>query len=239
MARNEEKHYSRLNRLILQQEKEGNRKRNPKRPKLDSLNSVEDIKEWLPSIKKDLDFSLKQSEVTCYSEQKIAEIQNNILQLEREFKSFVRKSKQLKPEMDHIPWTNRPYKSNKLDTEENGNFHCDKGTFVHIKTPILEENSLETEECKISYTNVNLDQLDLPLKFKTTETKNITDRISNKEEENLISKNLNNQVEPQQQSDNYDSSLEKKDKLLGLDDSSLEKKGNLLGLDYSSSDSET
>ncbi|XP_023232196.1 uncharacterized protein LOC111632075 [Centruroides sculpturatus] len=232
MARNEEKQYSRLNRLLLQQEREEYRKRNPKRPRLDNLNSVEEIKEWLPSIKRDLDFSLKQSEVTCYSEQKISEIQSNILQLEREFKSFVRKSKRLNPEMNCIPWTNRPYKSNKMDTKEDeyqdlnqetskGNVH-DKSTFIQIKTPILKESSAEVKDSNVCFTNVNMDRLDRPLEFKTTES------------------NVTNKVIPS----NEDTNLQSTDRTESLPHSEdgarpSRSKRNLLGLDYSSSDSET
>ncbi|XP_067143760.1 uncharacterized protein [Centruroides vittatus] len=233
MARNEEKQYSRLNRLLLQQEREEYRKRNPKRPRLDNLNSVEEIKEWLPSIKRDLDFNLKQSEVTCYSEKKISEIQSNILQLEREFKSFVRKSKRLNPEMNCIPWTNRPYKSNKTDTKEDesqdlnqetskGNVLHDKSTFIQIKTPILEECSVEVEDFNFHFTNVNMDSLDRPLEFKTTESNGTNKVIPSNEDTNL------------QSTDGTESCPHSED---GTHPS--RSKCNLLGLDYSSSDSET
>ncbi|KAI0242447.1 hypothetical protein LSAT2_013348 [Lamellibrachia satsuma] len=59
MARNEEKQYGRLNRLHLQQQREEQLKKKPPRPRLHTLNTVSDVKKWLPSITRDIDFSLK------------------------------------------------------------------------------------------------------------------------------------------------------------------------------------
>ncbi|XP_069127341.1 uncharacterized protein [Argopecten irradians] len=109
MARNEEKQLGRLNRLLLKQEKEEQEKKNPRRPKLDDLNSSEAIKKWIPSIKRDIDFCLKQSQVPCYPESKIQECNSKIDSLRRQYWAFVRKLRQLDPSTGSIPWTDRHY----------------------------------------------------------------------------------------------------------------------------------
>ncbi|KAL3867817.1 hypothetical protein ACJMK2_040664 [Sinanodonta woodiana] len=112
MARNEEKQFGRLNRLYLEKEKQEYLKKHPQRPKLNSLNSADEIKKWLPSIKTDIDFCLKQSQVACYPDTKIKEYSQKIESLSREYKAFLRKHKQLDPSGDVVPWTERAY-SNK------------------------------------------------------------------------------------------------------------------------------
>ncbi|KAK3592043.1 hypothetical protein CHS0354_019298 [Potamilus streckersoni] len=111
MARNEEKQFGRLNRLYLEKEKQEFLKKHPPRPKLISLNSAEEIKKWLPSIKTDIDFCLKQSQVVCYPNTKIEEFSLRIESLSREYKFFLRKLKQLDPSVDIVPWTERAYSS--------------------------------------------------------------------------------------------------------------------------------
>ncbi|XP_054710946.1 uncharacterized protein LOC129220539 [Uloborus diversus] len=143
MARNHEKHYGRLNRLFLLKEKEEFEKANPTRPKLDLLNTPEEIQKWIPSIKKDIDFYLKKSKVTCYSDQQIEDCNLKIVQLEKEFKAFIRKIKKLTPGvLDVIPWTSRPYKRKKLDCLEEAE---PQKEFTPIATPLLNETK-ETEK---------------------------------------------------------------------------------------------
>ncbi|XP_060078199.1 uncharacterized protein LOC132557695 [Ylistrum balloti] len=109
MARNEEKQLGRLNRLLLKQDKEEQEKKNPKRPRLEDLNSSDAIKKWIPSIKRDIDFCLKQSQVPCYPESKIQECNKKIDYLRHQYWAFVRKLRQLDPSTGSIPWTDRHY----------------------------------------------------------------------------------------------------------------------------------
>ncbi|KFM65886.1 hypothetical protein X975_18859, partial [Stegodyphus mimosarum] len=135
MARNEEKHFGRLNRLLLIKEKEEYEKAHPKRPRLEVLETAEEVQKWLPSIKEDIDFYLKKSQVTCYSDQQVEECRLKVVKLEKEFKAFVRKLKQLTPGTLHsIPWTNRPYKRKKTDVVDD----TPNKEFAPIPTPILE-----------------------------------------------------------------------------------------------------
>lgn len=140
MARNQEKQYGKLNRLILQKEKEEYAEKHPPRPKLANLHTVDEIKKWLPSIKRDIEFNLKQSQVTCYSDAKVAELQGQVVKLEREYKSFVRKIRQVDSNITSVPWTRRPYECKKLPTETiNGVYEVlDGPIFIPIPTPIMD-----------------------------------------------------------------------------------------------------
>lgn len=105
MARNSEKNYGRLNRLWL--EKQG--VKTEKRPKLSVLKTSDEISYWLPSIKNELDFVLKQTEVPCYTEKKIEDYRDRIRYLEAEYKAFVRKLHKVNGTLKTTPWTARPY----------------------------------------------------------------------------------------------------------------------------------
>uniref|UniRef100_A0A0B6Z9G4 Uncharacterized protein n=1 Tax=Arion vulgaris TaxID=1028688 RepID=A0A0B6Z9G4_9EUPU len=120
MARNEEKQLARLNRLYLQQQKEEELKKRPPRPRLETLNSVNDVKKWLPSIMRDIDFYVKQMEVTCYPKRQIEEFECRIDRLRGEYKAFIRKLRQLDPDLKTTPWSDRPYmgKRNKFEACE-------------------------------------------------------------------------------------------------------------------------
>ncbi|KAL4237034.1 hypothetical protein ACF0H5_005418 [Mactra antiquata] len=109
MARNEEKHAGRLNRLWLQQLDEERLKKNPIRPGLGSLKTSADIKKWIPSIKKDIEFYLKQSQVGCYPERKISEFTSKIESLTKEYKAYLRKYRELEGSTADVPWTDKPY----------------------------------------------------------------------------------------------------------------------------------
>ncbi|KAK3089258.1 hypothetical protein FSP39_002146 [Pinctada imbricata] len=113
MARNEEKQLGRLNRLHLKKIHDDYEKKNPRRPKLETLSSTDDIRQWIPSIKKDIDFCLKQLQVPCYPERKIAEINVRITHLQGEYKAFVRKLREIDPKIKEIPWQDRPYQDRK------------------------------------------------------------------------------------------------------------------------------
>ncbi|XP_011613040.1 uncharacterized protein [Takifugu rubripes] len=111
MARNEEKQQGRLNRLWLQKEREEGRLKNvhERRPKLSTLNSATSVKKWIPSIKSEIEYYLRQSQLSHYPERKITEFQQNIDALEKEYKKFIAKLRVLDPSCKHKPWTPRPY----------------------------------------------------------------------------------------------------------------------------------
>ncbi|CAG5129245.1 unnamed protein product [Candidula unifasciata] len=152
MARNEEKQLARLNRLYLQQQKEEELKKRPPRPKLATLNTVEDIKKWLPTVVRDIDFYVKQMEVTCYPQHQIEEFELRIDRLRGEYKAFIRKLHQLEPDLKTTPWCDRPYAGKRRKTEA---YTCSESkddtrqkdsnnltTFVPLCVPVLKNSSL-------------------------------------------------------------------------------------------------
>ncbi|XP_076353477.1 uncharacterized protein LOC143248711 isoform X1 [Tachypleus tridentatus] len=172
MARNEEKHFARLNRLLLERENEERKRRNPKRPRLEHLHTVDEIKMWLPYIKRDIDICLKQSQVICYPESRVHQYQDKVVKLEREYKAFVRKIKQLDPGLTTTPWTVRGYQG-KAECEETGR-KCEEDIqiankeFVPIKTPLLD--TLPSSEPEPPLSCVNPYFLDKPLEFSKTQS---------------------------------------------------------------------
>ncbi|KAF7203436.1 uncharacterized protein si:dkey-86e18.1 [Nothobranchius furzeri] len=120
MARNEEKQQGRLNRLWLQKEREEGRLKdaNERRPKLSTLNSPSLVKKWIPSIKKEIEYYLQQSQLSHYPERKIAEFQQHIESLEKEYKSFISKLRTLDPSCKHKPWTPRAYCKRRADNRD-------------------------------------------------------------------------------------------------------------------------
>ncbi|XP_023139627.1 uncharacterized protein si:dkey-86e18.1 isoform X1 [Amphiprion ocellaris] len=120
MARNEEKQQGRLNRLWLQKEREDGRLKDvrERRPKLSTLNSASSVKKWIPSIKKEIEYYLQQSQLSHYPERKIAEFQLRIEALEKEYQSFITKLRLLDPSCKHKPWTPRAYLRKRGDTQE-------------------------------------------------------------------------------------------------------------------------
>ncbi|CAL1540333.1 unnamed protein product [Lymnaea stagnalis] len=158
MARNEEKQLARLNRFYLHQQKEEELKKRPPRPRLDSLNTVNEVKKWLPSIMRDIEFYVTQMEVSCYPKRQIEEFERRIDNLRGEYKAFVRKIRQLEPESELTPWSDKPYvgKQRKLELKSfqedcdpvessanepapsfNLNQQNNPMTFMPIATPVL------------------------------------------------------------------------------------------------------
>ena len=120
MARNYEKNFSRLNRYHLAKN-EDKKKRDNSRPYLRSLSTVEEVKKWIPSIKKEIDYCLRQIECATrrnYSEQQVEEFEKRIKTLEREHGSFVRKVFQLDPDTKGIPWQGREYNPKRLKVRQ-------------------------------------------------------------------------------------------------------------------------
>ncbi|XP_041791872.1 uncharacterized protein si:dkey-86e18.1 [Chelmon rostratus] len=120
MARNEEKQQGKLNRLWLQKEREEGRLKDvhDRRPKLSALNTASSVKKWIPSIKKEIEYYLQQSQLSHYPERKIAEFQLRIEALEKEYKSFISKLRVLDPTCKHKPWTPRAYCKRRADTQD-------------------------------------------------------------------------------------------------------------------------
>ncbi|KAJ8376345.1 hypothetical protein SKAU_G00069250 [Synaphobranchus kaupii] len=111
MARNEEKHLGKLNRLWLQKEREEGRIKDAHevRPRLSSLNTALAVKKWIPSIKNEIEYYLQQSQLSHYPERKISEFQQHIEDLGEEYKRYIRKLRSLDPSCKHHPWTPRAY----------------------------------------------------------------------------------------------------------------------------------
>ncbi|KAF5900561.1 ankyrin-3-like, partial [Clarias magur] len=86
------------------------------RPKLATLNSVAAVKKWIPSIKKEIEYYLQQSQLSHYPERKIAEFQQRIEQLEKEYKAYLNKLHLLDPSCKHQPWTPRAYTKKRPDS---------------------------------------------------------------------------------------------------------------------------
>eukprot|EP00112_Aurelia_sp_Birch-Aquarium-sp1_P006977 Seg1762.3 transcript_id=Seg1762.3/GoldUCD/mRNA.D3Y31 product="Dedicator of cytokinesis protein 7" protein_id=Seg1762.3/GoldUCD/D3Y31 len=110
MARNCEKHFVGLNRVFL--EEQWKKDKEKKRPHLNALNTVAAVKEWIPSIKKEMNYCLQQLSGVRkhdYADSKIKEFEERVQYLEREHKRFVRKVFQLDPTTKGVPWEARPY----------------------------------------------------------------------------------------------------------------------------------
>uniref|UniRef100_A0A3Q3DKL5 Si:dkey-86e18.1 n=1 Tax=Hippocampus comes TaxID=109280 RepID=A0A3Q3DKL5_HIPCM len=89
-----------------------------RRPKLCTLNSASSVKKWIPSIKKDMEYYLQQSQLAHYPERKIEEFQLKMEALEREYKRFVTKLRVLDPTCKHKPWTLRAYCKRRADVPD-------------------------------------------------------------------------------------------------------------------------
>ncbi|XP_046335937.2 uncharacterized protein LOC124117954 isoform X1 [Haliotis rufescens] len=181
MARNEEKQLARLNRFYLQKDKEEYLKKNPPRPKLGTLNTAADIQKWLPSIKKEIEFCVKQSMVTCYPEGTVQEFLSRVDKLKGEYRAFIRRLREVNPNLQATPWTDRPYAGQKrgavrLSDESSDGVAADAGTaskrsaFQPLTTPILDSDDSfrqeygHVESPQIIY-SVNTDLHDQPLVF--------------------------------------------------------------------------
>uniref|UniRef100_A0A8C3G172 Si:dkey-86e18.1 n=1 Tax=Cyclopterus lumpus TaxID=8103 RepID=A0A8C3G172_CYCLU len=110
MARNAEKQQGKLNRLWLQKERDGERHDDYfESICCSTLNSAASLKKWIPSIKKEIEYYLQQSQLSHYPERKIAEFQLRMEALEREYKRFTTKLRVVDPACKHKPWTPRAY----------------------------------------------------------------------------------------------------------------------------------
>ena len=121
MARNSEKHFVGLNRVFLN--KQWEKEREQKRPHLDTLTTAADVRKWIPSIKKDLDYYLRQlsgARMHEYPPSKIEEFEQKVKYLEQNHKMFVKKVLELDSNQSGIPWEPKVYISKrKIDASRN------------------------------------------------------------------------------------------------------------------------
>lgn len=149
MARNCEKHFVGLNRVFLNEQWKRDEER--KRPPLSKLTTAEEVRKWIPSIKKDIDYYLRQlsgARKHDYTETKLKEFEDKVEQLERDHKRFVGKVYQLDPtqKIKGIPWEAKVYVSkrklekgtggssspSKLDSSSSAGKKKKKGIVLHI-----------------------------------------------------------------------------------------------------------
>ncbi|XP_046841390.1 uncharacterized protein LOC124435467 isoform X2 [Xenia sp. Carnegie-2017] len=121
MARNCEKKLIGLNRMYIKQQQEEESIKRPKRPPLKHLKSAQEVKKWIPSIKKELDYCLEQlsgARKHTYPENKIKEFEEKVIELEKEHKKFVQKVFELDPQTSGVPWQPRGYVSKRKASEK-------------------------------------------------------------------------------------------------------------------------
>ncbi|XP_037106260.1 uncharacterized protein si:dkey-86e18.1 isoform X1 [Syngnathus acus] len=188
MARNEEKQQGRLNRLWLQKEREEGRLKDvqERRPKLCTLNSASSVKKWIPSIKKDMEYYLQQSQLAHYPERKIKEFQLKIEALEREYKSFLTKLRVLDPTCKHKPWTPRAYCKRRADVEESTSIA--KKAKVSTAAFSHSENSLPVSKPTTEVASRDQDQ---PLNFDRTRLAMVTAAFRGTSDQQDISQTQN------------------------------------------------
>ncbi|XP_071983547.1 uncharacterized protein [Engystomops pustulosus] len=144
MARNEEKQLGRLNRLWLQKERKEGRVRDVsgERPRLSALHSAAEVRRWIPSIKREMEYYLEQSQLTHYSDRKIEEFQEKIESLKKEYQSYLWKVRRLDPSCKEHPWKPRGY-TRKRTAEGKVPAWVNTGAHprdVPLSTPILSDD---------------------------------------------------------------------------------------------------
>lgn len=119
MARNAEKNLCGLNRYVLAKRGEGKSTKKAVRPSIHSLTSAEGAKKWIPNIKKEIDYCLRQIECATrrnYSDQMVKEFEERVERLEREHWRFVHKVRELDPSTPGVPWQGREYAAKRAQT---------------------------------------------------------------------------------------------------------------------------
>ncbi|XP_067240879.1 uncharacterized protein si:dkey-86e18.1 [Chanodichthys erythropterus] len=172
MARNEEKQFGKLNRLWLQKEREEGRIKdvNVSRPKLATLNSVAAVKKWMPSIKKEIEYYLQQSQLSHYPERKIDEFRLHIEELEREYKRYLKKLRSLDPTCKHKPWEPRAYTKRR---QEPSHQNTSKKLCLHSR----EEDVIEDTKATGNHTSLtNIQELPSPSATVSTEASDLPDQ---------------------------------------------------------------
>ena len=150
MARNCEKHFVGLNRVFLNEQWKRDEER--KRPSLNRLTTAEEVRKWIPSIKKDIDYYLRQlsgARKHDYPETKLKEFEEKIEQLEKDHKRFVNKVYQLDPDQKSkgIPWEAKAYVSKrKLQKETTSAAGSSNSSFPKKKKKGIVLNILNVEK---------------------------------------------------------------------------------------------
>ncbi|KAM9324645.1 uncharacterized protein PAF06_000718 [Gastrophryne carolinensis] len=162
MARNEEKQLGRLNRLWLQREREEGRVKEicSNRPRLSALHTTTDVKKWIPSIKREIEYYLEQSQLSHYSDRKIEEFQEKIESLKKEYQSHLWKLRRLDPSYKEHPWKPRGYTrkrtaDGKVPSWVNPDGECD-GKLLSL--PILSGRATKEESDSEGETSHKIDK---------------------------------------------------------------------------------
>lgn len=119
MARNCEKHFVGLNRVYLN--KQWEKEKELKRPHLDTLTTAADVRKWIPNIKEELDYYLRQlsgARKHEYPPAKLNEFEKKVKHLELTHKMFVKKVLELDKSQVGIPWELKGYVKRKSSTSE-------------------------------------------------------------------------------------------------------------------------
>lgn len=110
MARNSEKRLGGLNRFLEAKQK---KEKGPGRPPLYKLATADEVKKWIPSITKEIEYLLQQISSTSrnYQEKTIDGFKLRVDDLKKEHQRFVAKVQSLDPAYkDVIPWEPRGYR---------------------------------------------------------------------------------------------------------------------------------
>eukprot|EP00026_Physarum_polycephalum_P003734 Phypoly_transcript_03748.p2 GENE.Phypoly_transcript_03748~~Phypoly_transcript_03748.p2 ORF type:complete len:356 (-),score=58.69 Phypoly_transcript_03748:106-1173(-) len=118
MARNEEKNYTILNRLYLENQAKLSKDKKPERPNLNTLTTAAEVKKWIPGIKWEINFCLHHlSGIRNYPDYKIREFQERLEQLKVEYKRWVKRTLELDPDTIGVPGNPHIYHSKKTVQE--------------------------------------------------------------------------------------------------------------------------
>lgn len=118
MARNEEKNFTILNRLYLENQAKLSKDKQPERPNLNTLSTASEVKKWIPGIKWEINFCLHHlSGIRNYPDYKIREFQERLEQLKVEYKRWVKRTLELDPYTIGIPGNPHIYHSKRTQEE--------------------------------------------------------------------------------------------------------------------------
>lgn len=150
MARNCEKNLCGLNRYVLAKRGEGKSGKKPARPPIRFLTSAEEAKKWIPSIKKEIDYCLRQIECATkrnYSDEMVKEFEERVERLEKEHWRFVHKVRELDPTTVGVPWQGREYATKRLQQQSGRPRHlCAVEPAGALTSALLSEREPSEEE---------------------------------------------------------------------------------------------
>ena len=168
MARNAEKNLCGLNRYVLAKREEGKSARKTARPSVKSLTSAEEAKKWIPNIKKEIDYCLRQIECATrrnYSDQMVKEFEERVERLEKEHWRFVHKVQELDPATVGVPWQGRGYTTKRLQPQTGRVRHLCAAESSGALTSALLGELKQKEECSriVGADDSKVDVGDIPL----------------------------------------------------------------------------